>query len=199
MESKIIVFDFDGTLVDSQKLKLETYYGLFPPDAEHKKIISEILEKIPEEPRHKILETILTRIGYKYEDINRKVIELGRAYGDIVEKAVGNCREMPGATEVLKYLYSRYVLYASSGTPVESLRGFVEARGWAKYFKDVFGYPDDKKSVLERIMNAENVGPDGILVVGDGESDRVSAEIAGCRFFRIENDGSLLELKTELA
>ena len=55
MSIKVIVFDFDGTLIDSNQLKHDAYYKLFPSDGFHKEIITEVLGEIFEESRYVIL------------------------------------------------------------------------------------------------------------------------------------------------
>ena len=197
MSIKVIVFDFDGTLIDSNQLKYDAYYKLFPSDDFHKRIITEVLGEIFEESRYAILKEIMRRVnsitGNEYE-LDNRVRELATEYNVIVVDGAKHCKEKPGAKEVLESLSKKYNLYLNSTTPEISLKDIVKHRKWENCFCDIFGYPNDKVSVLLEIIRKETIEPDELLVVGDGKSDRDSANSVKCNFFRINNAGSLMEL-----
>jgi phosphoglycolate phosphatase-like HAD superfamily hydrolase len=197
MSIKAIVFDFDGTLIDSNQLKYDAYYKLFPSDDFHKRIITEVLGEIFEESRYAILKEIMRRVnsitGNEYE-LDNRVRELATEYNVIVVDGAKHCKEKPGAKEVLESLSKKYNLYLNSTTPEISLKDIVKHRKWENCFCDIFGYPNDKVSVLLEIIRKENIDPDELLVVGDGKSDRDSADKAGSRFFHVFKDGLLVKL-----
>lgn len=194
---KVIVFDFDGTLIDSNRLKYSAFFKLFPQDDFYRTIITETLEKLFEEPRYIILKEILKRAGKsdgKIVDIEKRVDALANKYNDIVVVGAKTCKEKTGATRVLKSLSLKYRLYLNSTTPEETLKDIVKYREWDAYFCDIFGYPIKKVSALFEIIRKESVKPDEILVVGDGKSDRISAQKTGCSFFQVHTDGFLEQL-----
>jgi len=197
MPIKVIVFDFDGTLIDSNQLKYDAYYKLFPLDDFHKRIITEVLSVIFEKSRYVILKEIVRRVNglivNEYE-LDNRVQELATEYNDLVVDGAKRCREKTGAKEVLESLSKRYKLYLNSSTPEASLKDIVKHRKWENYFCDIFGYPNDKKAVLLNIIKEESINPDELLVVGDGKSDRDSADKVGSRFFHIFKDGLLVKL-----
>ena len=159
MALKVIVFDFDGTLIDSNQLKYDAYYKLFPSDDFHKRIITEVLGEIFEESRYVILKEIVRRVNSlivnEYE-LDNRVQELATEYNDLVVDGAKHCKEKPGAKEVLESLSKRYRLYLSSTTPEVSLKEIVKHRKWRNYFCDIFGYPNDKASVLLEIIRKES-------------------------------------------
>ena len=197
MSIKVIVFDFDGTLIDSNQLKYDAYYKLFPLDDFHKRIITEVLSVIFEKSRYVILKEIVRRVNglivNEYE-LDNRVQELATEYNDLVVDGAKRCREKTGAKEVLESLSKRYNLYLNSTTPETSLKDIVKHRKWEDYFCDIFGYPNDKASVLFDIIERESINPDELLVVGDGKSDKDSANSVKCNFFRISKDSSLMGL-----
>ena len=196
MTIKVIVFDFDGTLVDSNQLKHDAYFELFPDDNFYKEIVSDVLSDILEESRYVILKEILKRINLKIIDDNLdyRVQSLANKYNDIVINGAKYCRERTGAKEILESLCKNFRLYLSSTTPEASLKEIVKHRNWNGFFCDLFGFPNDKTSVLLNIIKKESVNPDELLVVGDGKSDRNSANSVKCKYFRISNDSSLMAL-----
>lgn len=186
MGIRSIVFDFDGTLIDSNRLKYEAYFELFPADDRHARIIRGVLSECFEQTRYVILEEILRRLGSKDQTyIKKEVSSLAERYNDIVLAGAKTCPEKRGAEEALKKLAAIYQLYVSSTTPETSLKEIIRFREWEGYFRGVFGYPHKKPETLQYVMELEKMRSDEVLVVGDGESDRESALTIGCPFVHV--------------
>jgi phosphoglycolate phosphatase-like HAD superfamily hydrolase len=194
---KVIVFDFDGTLVQSNQLKYDAYFELFPKDDSHDEIIRRILNVSYEESRYVILEKILRELAESVDGLKERVKILAAQYNDIVVEGAKICPECSDATGVLQQLSNSHPLYLSSTTPEEALRDIVNFRGWAGYFQDIFGYPRKKPETLQEIMKREQIDASQLLVVGDGNSDRNSAENVGCDFFDVKAH-NLAELQSRL-
>ena len=200
MGIRIIVFDFDGTLIDSNRLKADAYFKLFPPDEDYACIIREVLAEIFEESRHVILEEILRRMGIRKQSLRKeKVGILAEQYNRIVLDGAKRCLAKAGVEEMLKKLSPAYALYVSSTTPQDSLREIIGFRNWDGYFRAVFGYPHKKSETLRRVIDEENVRSDEVIVVGDGKSDRESAEANGCLFVQAGDSFPLARLDRMLA
>ena len=60
-----IIFDLDGTLIDSNRLKYDAYFTLFLSDDHHDQIIRTVLSEIFEQSRFVILEVILRRLNVR--------------------------------------------------------------------------------------------------------------------------------------
>ncbi len=196
---KVIVFDFDGTLVLSNQLKYDAYYKLFPDDECHRGIITQVLEQIVEESRFVILEAIVKKSQQQCaSDTVMDVAQLAEGYNTIVIEGAKKCPTRLNAQKIVGTLQQSHSLYLSSNTPEVPLKEIIEYRQWTQYFKGVFGYPRVKYNTLLKVLKLENTVPSQALVVGDGNSDRNSAAQAGCKFFYIEEDADLQELLTLL-
>lgn len=191
---KVIVFDFDGTLIESQKMKLQAFYDLFPKDQCAPDVITDVLKKMPEESRYVIISSVLTRITYDPAHLENEVMRLARKYDHLVVRGAKSCREIPGASELLEAAHGKHHLYLNSNTPTESLRTIVRYRGWHSYFKEIYGYPYGKEAALRNIINREKVDPKEVIVAGDGQSDQLSAENVGCNFFAVHSEDALFNL-----
>ena len=186
MKLKVIVFDFDGTLIDSNQLKYDAYFRLFDDSERHIRTIRSVLAEMNEESRFATLEEILKRLGHvSSSELKREVYGLADKYNDIVLAGAKSCAELPGAETALEWLAKHYKLYVSSTTPDVSLKKIVHFRGWGRFFVDVFGYPHEKSPTLQQIIEREKVNPSQVLVVGDGESDRSSAKKNSCLFLHV--------------
>ncbi len=188
-EIQVIVFDFDGTLIDSNRLKYDAYFRLFPDDNRYVSIIRMVLSEFFEKSRYFILEEILLRLGHDNNDLlKKKVKELAEFYNEIVLAGAKNCPEKPGAEAALKKISSACRLYISSTTPDAGLKEVIEYRGWNGYFQGIFGWPNKKTETLRRIIALEGLNSSQVLVVGDGESDRESARQNRCPFLLVNEE-----------
>lgn len=200
MRIQTIVFDFDGTLIDSNRLKYNAYFELFPPDAHYRHVIRAVLSEIFEESRYVILEEILRRLAPGDESSLRgRVSELAQHYNEIVLVGAKTCREKAGAERTFKTLAPDYAMYVSSTTPDAALKEIIQFRKWDGYFRGVFGHPHKKPETLRRIIAMENVRSAQVLVVGDGESDRGSAMENGCPFVQVTEEFHFEELEGLIA
>ena len=64
MAIRVIVFDLDGTLIDSNKLKYTAFFGLFPSNEFYSKIIEEVLEEYIEQTRYVIILALAQRKSF---------------------------------------------------------------------------------------------------------------------------------------
>jgi len=196
---QVIVFDFDGTLIDSSQLKYDAYFKLFHADDRHVRIIRAVLSEIFEQSRYVILEEILRRLGCRKNALlKEKVKELAGRYDQIVIAGAKTCPEKAGAEGALKKFVPVYGLYVSSTTPDASLKEIIRFRKWDGYFRGVFGWPNEKHETLRRIIALEGLKSDQVLVVGDGESDRKSAMENGCPFLFVTEQFRFEDLESPM-
>ena len=65
----------------------------------------------------------------------------------------------------------------------------VQARGWEKHFRGVFGSPASKEENLRQIAELEACEPEDLVHVGDGANDAKAAAAFGCAFIGVEHNG----------
>ena len=63
MTIKVVVFDFDGTLIASNQLKYEAFFDLFPDTSHYRRTIRSVLADMSGESRYAVLDTLLRRFG----------------------------------------------------------------------------------------------------------------------------------------
>lgn len=175
---KAILFDFDGTLVDTNPLIIrsftETFKVLFPEreftQQELQDCIGPTLEETgrkyyPTNPNH--LVEIYRRICWQYHD---EMIEV-----------------YPGVEEMLKALKMmdlKLVIVTSKkrdmllrGLEVTKLQNYFD---WIVAVDDVT-HPKPHQEPIERVLNYYGFQPDACLMVGDNSHDINSAKAAGVK------------------
>lgn len=202
MKAKVLVFDFDGTIVDSNQLKDRAYFELFPSSQKTKEIIGQY--KGSRKTRYQIIREILIALKeageINFNDLEEEVRDRAKKFGEIVEKGVAESKGVPGAFEALKFFHdNNYSVYLLSGTPLEPLQKTVEKlmeAGKIPSFKDIYGRVDDKdeklfkEEVIAEIMEREAVTEKQMVLVGDGKNERDAALEMGCVFIGVINESN---------
>lgn len=185
---KCVVFDFDGTLVDSNEIKREAFFEIARPWDPSDEVVHAVLEKWPAANRYlkaqKIAEGLSTRNLLPVDtSLQEWSSRLAGDYTTQCENSISSCPEMPGATQALDELSARgLLLYVNSATPSEPLERLLKLRNWQHYFQAVYGAETSKADNLTQIARLTGATPLEIVHVGDQRDDKQGAEEFGCHF-----------------
>ncbi len=189
--TKVIVFDFDGVIINSNPIKYSAFFQIFPSKKIIKRIVEQVLADHREKSRFYIIGEILSRLKkekqIEFNDLNQQIGFYAKKYNDIVEEGAAKCNEVRGAKESLGVLSNKYQLYICSGTPLESLKRIIQRRSLRALFKDIYGGPKSKIENLADILKKEKIKGSEAMVVGDGQSDWEAAQKFGCKFIGLRN------------
>ncbi len=183
----VIVFDFDGVIVDSNAIKRDAYFKVLEgivPDRE----IEMALEANPVGTRTVVIRNALRAIGL--HDDQDYLGELVRKYGGLTINGVAQCDEIEGA---IPYLIKRRQInpvYLNSATELKSLLSILDKRQIAWIFKGVYGSPKTKVENFQEIAKVEGCDRKHIIFIGDSLSDLSAAKEYGCSFIGFENGDS---------
>lgn len=190
----VIVFDFDGTLVQSADVKRQAFFDIFPPY--YGPAVVAVLEKDPDGSRYRVIPEMIAEARQRgLPPPLCKTAALVEAYGERAAAGVAAAPEMPGAGEVLRRLSGVLALYVVSATPDEILKDMLVRRAWLDYLEGAFGYPNDKSKTVATLLIRHGIEPSRLLVVGDGKSDRIAAARNNCPFHLISSTRSLSALR----
>lgn len=178
---KIIVFDFDGVIIESADIKTRAFRQLFSDYPDYVEAIVAYHENNVGISRFEKFRYIYTTFLSKSLS-NPEEQALGIKFSELVLEEVLQCRYVPGALEFLRDYCSQYPFYVASGTPDDELKQIVKVRRLAKFFQGVYGSPMKKPAILENIMKSLSMPPSSILFVGDGMSDYEAAYKTGIGF-----------------
>lgn len=183
---KVIVFDFDGVLADSNRIKNDAWFDVFSDLSENEKQVAfEVFPKVQDRTRYVILDEVFKALGYT-EDHRKEQIRIRAAnYNAITQVGIARNGLVDGARELLEGLSKKYHLYLNSSTPIEALNETVDMLDIRNYFSGIYGRPETKESALEKIFAFEGINGNAAVFVGDAEADRKAAYAFGCFFVGI--------------
>lgn len=193
MPIRVIVFDYDGTLVFSNEIKRQAFWDIFSAEQVVDQLLRETIDDMPGGSRFDIIRSVLIRLHegqLSPEDLDAEVMRLAGEYDRIATKGAATCRERPGVTRMLTALEKSYSLHLLSATWEPSLLHIIDQRNWSKFFKSIRGFPCDKADELAVIARQEGVLMPEILMVGDSAIDQDAAERAGTHFLLVDEQTS---------
>jgi phosphoglycolate phosphatase-like HAD superfamily hydrolase len=194
---KIIVFDFDGTLIESNQIKDKAFELLFGEWPEYQNAMMRWhFDHNSIDRREKFRYFVEKVLGLKgRDDLIRK---LTTKFGKITRQAVIDCPFVEGAQNFLEYINCRVKTYLVSATPQAELNIIIKERKLDAYFKKIFGAPIKKIDILKQIMESENATVDEILFIGDSPEDQHAAESLGIHFIGRQSDRPLNKSKNNI-
>lgn len=179
---KIIIFDFDGVIVESVDIKTLAFGKLF--ENKGNKIKREVIS-------YHLANTGVSRfekIKYIYRKILREKLDkqtfkkLCERFSRLVVDDVVAAPYVKGAEEFLRSNKKKYIFYVISATPQGEIEEIIRRRGLTSFFKNVYGAPYKKAEVIKRIIKKEVVAPDETVFVGDALGDRAAAKASSVKF-----------------
>jgi phosphoglycolate phosphatase-like HAD superfamily hydrolase len=193
----ILIFDWDGTIVDSNGFKWGELWNMtFDDDDEKQRIVLDYLQT--EEGRglnrYQLIQKVLSDTGEESvrgldkEEllVNPKILEYSNKFSEIMDNSISLIEPFEGVRKVLKDLKENgYKMYVVTAGGTLNVRKQVEHLGLSNIFVKVLGNPESKSENFEEISTKET---GNYVVIGDGESDVRLAEYIGCKFIGIVNN-----------
>ena len=188
-----VVFDFDGTLVNSNSIKRESFYSVVKDIQNGEEILNDIFSRNLNIDRYQtfaLFAELASVDNERYISVSNVEWGLSLAvnYSRICDERVIKCNEVSGASRVLNELYSEGKrLFVNSATPTDSLKKIIVHRHLNHFFEKVYGAPSNKIDNLKAIIEVTKLTARSIVVVGDGLDDKSAANELGCHFIGVGN------------
>ena len=187
-----VVFDFDGTLIDSKEVKtlnyLKAFEIVFRTEKEAKEKIIKSCEKTSGANRFLQLSDTLEALDLTATDEQKDT--WSRQYSSLNSKSLKNVPEFPSVGGILKELIKKgFKLFAASGILEGEFLRELSRRRLMNFFLEVKG--GDKLGFLKSLKKR---GFWPILFVGDTIYDEKTAMEASVMFFKIAKDNDFLDL-----
>ena len=192
-----VVFDFDGTLIDSKEIKLNSYLQafvtVFNTGPKLKQTILESSKQTAGANRFIQLQDTLDSLGLTATDEQKEA--WSKAYSALNNRAMAHIHEFPSVRNTLTELKKKgYQLFAASGILEEEFQRELARRKLKDFFIEAKG--GDKPGFLSRLKTR---GFEPILFVGDTGFDKKTAGQAGVHFYLIKNNEDFSSLPRFLA
>ena len=200
---KALVFDFDGTLVESNEIKRQAFFDVVNKYGNFSDVIEKVFNEEADGDRRSIISRIISEIrmvSRAFDTFPQEQLAstLASEYTEICHKTISVCPYVEGAIELLEYLRQNgFLLFVNSATPESNLIDVIKARSLESFFKGVYGKPVSKTENLQRIIEENNLRPEEIVFVGDNASDLAAAEEIGCKFIGIKMHAGKEETKPD--
>lgn len=173
---KVLIFDFDGVIADSNDIKTEAFSELYKPFG------SEIVNKVILHHKNNGGISRFEKFKFYHRSYLGKVInqnqvdEMSATFSDIVLERVISAPEINSAELFLKKsCKEKKICSINSATPEIEIQQIIKLRQLDKYFSKVFGSPSTKSENINKILEYCKSSSKEALFFGDSESDLMAA------------------------
>ena len=180
---RAFIFDFDGTLVQSNEVKRSAFFAVTAGIAGTTSVLERILAEPHSGDRYNILQKLVCELG----DDQLDAAQLVAAYGAFCERQILDMLKNPLVMPLLERLAAKgYALFIASATPEVELKLLVAKSPFTRLFDAVCGRPRSKATILRDICQGHGWSSNEVIMVGDGVLDSQAAMEFGCRFIGVD-------------
>ena len=178
-DKEIIVFDFDGVIVESNKIKHDAFFEIWSSGVS-KNIVQNSLQLGGD--RNKVINRV-----YKNADMFRNSDYGPEFFVDLYSKIVHKEIFKIGVSKnIISFLMeTNKTLFINSATPQKELINLCNELKIDKYFLGIFGSPNSKKDNFNIIIEKNNIKVEQIIFFGDMQSDQDVADEMNIEFYPI--------------
>lgn len=181
---RCLVFDFDGTLVPSNKIKHAAYAETVAATPGAASRILEIVAGNPDYDRYKVFAQLAAEFPAAGDTAT-----LTARYGTICESQIlpllanGPTRDL--ITALTDLGLSSHI---ATATPYADIARIFDRAGITTAFVSIHGGPETKTAALASIIADGGYNPAEVAMIGDGSNDHAAAAAHGCPFVQITGD-----------
>jgi len=190
---KVLVFDFDGVILDTSLLKSKTFYNVFKlyPNFLNKMWIFH-LENKGSSRKMQFDYLVRNLLGESGSKANKHVKKLMLVYKKKVLPRLLKAKYIEGVLKTIKFSVKKYPLYVVSNAPKDEIKLIIEQKKIGKYFKKIYSSMNslNKSKILNQILEIENIPSKNLLFIGDTLKDQISAKESKVKFVGIINNMS---------
>lgn len=184
MKIEQIIFDFDGVIVDSHKVKDKAFYELF----------SKYGNKIANKSQLYHLKNIGKSRFFKFNYILKNILQekstnkrlkiLSYQFDKITIKKIIKLRVVPYLLTFLKKNKYKFIYHISTGTPQNLIMKILKKKKLYSYFDKIYGSPSSKIGHIKKIKKNRKK----TLFIGDSYEDYLSCKKTKTKFILREHN-----------
>lgn len=197
MTVKTVLFDFDGTLVDSESVWLEAQQVVL--DRRGQQMDEAQARALVGVDRPAIVQSLI-----EWFDLPDQALELEEELEREVSLRLSDAKPMPGAVDLLEHLAQQRIPCAIvSNSPRPMVEPLIIAHGWQSYFVQILTVemvrnpkpqPDLYLLALERLA----LCADEAVVLEDSPTGVMAARAAGLRVLAVQPEPELMQKLLQL-
>ncbi len=181
---RCVVFDFDGTLVDSNAVKERCFHATVAGLAGGSAALAQARARGGD--RYRIFHEVARSLAPR-DRVLAEARRLAAAYGECCATGIAAAKERKGARGAIRRLRSSgLTLCVNTATPKRDVEPILRRRNLRRFFTTVMGSPAGKEANLRAILRRFALSPRCLVVVGDGDDDGAAARALGAWFIAIE-------------
>jgi phosphoglycolate phosphatase-like HAD superfamily hydrolase len=180
-EIQLVIFDFDGVIVESNDIKDRVFKQIFDRFPEHSADVYRYHQQHVSLSRYTKFDYLLQKIG-RSDDTELKD-QLVNEFSEITLQLMESVPFVKGAKKILEEFASKVPLYLLSVTPGVYLDMIVDNLQIRSYFQQVYGCPPwNKPDAIRDILQKENRSAENTVMIGDSYGDQRAAAETGIHF-----------------
>lgn len=176
---KCVIFDFDDTIVFSEKMKKGVFWNLSKQYNEvgisyYNNFINNGLSR--EDYLRGLSETVIKHSLIDNNSAKFLYSLLLDKFNNTITNNLKNSKLIPNVDMFIKYLYDKnYVLYISSKSNEQDIISTLKHKNLLQYFKGIYGLPYSKNIHFKLIREREKIEGKNICFFGDSMSDYITS------------------------
>ncbi len=185
---KNILFDFDGVILDSMKIKGDGFVELFK---EYDDLSLKLIEKYHYENGGV---SRFEKIKYFYNTLLNKeisqedVLICADKFSQIIEKQIFNKNNLIRETiYFIEKNYKKYRFHIVSGSEHHELNKLCINFDLKEYFLSIEGSPTKKDILVKKLLEKYNYKKEETILIGDAKSDYNASRLNGIVFYGYNN------------
>ena len=178
----VVLFDFDGVIVDSNQIRLDGFTTLYSTINPIEMInYKKFLVNSHGLSRYEKIEFLYKNILKKSVDWEKICID-AKLYSDIVKTRVINAPEIHGFRSFIKKNYNKASYALISSSDEHELREICRERKIDKFFSNILGSPNRKVDNIKMFLDEYNIKKTDAIYIGDSKHDEIAAHNSGIQF-----------------
>lgn len=173
---KAIIFDVDGVILESARIKTNAFERLFAADHPDKveAIVAYHLKNMGISRYVKFKHIYQNILHLPLPPEKEKV--LGEQFSRLIMEEMLVAPFVSGLNKFLVNNKKKYEYFIASGTPEDELISILRSRGIIDIFNEVHGSPRSKTEIIIDILTRYKLRPEEVVFIGDAETDQRAAQ-----------------------
>lgn len=178
---ELIVFDFDGVIIESNGIKDQVFEEIFNRYPEYGADALAWHREHVSLSRYAKFDFLLQKMNRQNDEVFRNA--LVSDFSRITLEKLQKVDFVKGARKFLEKYHDRLPLYLASVTPADDLVLILDNLGLRGFFKDMYGCPPwTKPDAIRDILTKEKASSSTVVLIGDSYGDQRAAQETGVRF-----------------